>query len=140
MHLEKFSKGSYFSPVIAAFLLLSKLSEVSTCTTIQCSNPLLYIRVLSCSGCRINVFLFLDLVSDDDVKAFFAESLIMKDFDHPNVLRLLGVCLDAPDGHPYIVLPFMSYGNLRDYLRSRRVHLTDVNTYPKVKKNITPSW
>ena len=88
-------------------------------------------------GHRIT-FSFSDLGCDDDLKSFFAESLIMKDFDHPNVLRLLRVCLDAPDGHPYIVLPFMMYGNLRDYLRSRRVHLTDVNTYPKVKAT-TPS-
>ena len=56
----------------------------------------------------------------------------MKDFDHPNILGLLGVCLDAPDGYPYIILPFMVNGNLKDYLKSKRVHITDVDTYPKV--------
>ena len=43
----------------------------------------------------------------------------MKQFEHPNVMGLIGVCLDAGPA-PYIVLPFMANGNLLSYLKKRR--------------------
>ena len=56
----------------------------------------------------------------------------MKDFHHPNVLGLTGVCFDTPDGVPFIILPFMANGSLKDYLKSNRTHVTNVDTLPKV--------
>ena len=50
------------------------------------------------------------------------ESVKMKDFDHPNVLHLIGVCLDGGPA-PYIVLPFMANGSLHCYLRKERPNL-----------------
>ena len=44
--------------------------------------------------------------NNDDIKAFIKESFRMKDLNHINVMRLVGVCLDA-DTTPYIVLPYM---------------------------------
>ena len=40
----------------------------------------------------------------------------MKDFDHPNVLTILGICVDAGP-IPYVVMPFMSHGCLKSYLK-----------------------
>ena len=46
----------------------------------------------------------------------------MKKLCHPNVMNLLGVCLDA--GHtPYIVLPFMENGDLLSYIKKHRESL-----------------
>jgi len=73
-----------------------------------------------------------NLLTEEEVTAFFSESLLMKDFSHAHVLCLLGVCFDTPDSSPYIVLPFMANGNMKDYLKSKRVHVTDVDTYPEV--------
>ena len=56
----------------------------------------------------------------------------MKDFKHPHVLGLLGVCLDTPDAAPYIVLPFMSNGSVKEYLKRKRTHVLDVESIPKV--------
>ena len=56
----------------------------------------------------------------------------MKDFKHPHILSLLGVCFDTPDGSPYIVLPFMANGSVKDFLREKRVHVLDVDSLPKV--------
>ena len=47
------------------------------------------------------------------------ESVKMKEFDHPNVLTLFGVCVDAGPA-PYIVMPYMAKGSLLTYLRKER--------------------
>ena len=70
--------------------------------------------------------------SEEQLHAFLAESLIMKDFHHPHILGLLGVCFDAPDGSPYIVLPFMANGSVKTYLKERRVHPTNFDECPVV--------
>ena len=45
----------------------------------------------------------------------------MKAFVHPNVMGILGICLD---GHaPYVVRPFMANGSLHTYLRKHRIEL-----------------
>ena len=72
------------------------------------------------------------MTSESEVEAFFSESVVMKDFQHPNVLGLLGVVFDTPDGVPYLVLPFMKNGNLKDYLKSRRMKASDIDTLPQV--------
>ena len=68
----------------------------------------------------------------------------MKNFHHPNVLRLLGVVFDTPDGLPYLVLPFMKNGNLKDYLKSQRVEASDIDTLPQVSyvslRRKDPRW
>ena len=46
----------------------------------------------------------------------------MKSFDHPNVLKLIGVCVDAGPA-PYIVMPIMANGSLLSYLKKERSKL-----------------
>lgn len=55
----------------------------------------------------------------------------MKDFNHPNVLGLLGVVFDSPNGTPYLVLPFMKFGSVKDYLKNKRVHITNLKLYQR---------
>ena len=43
----------------------------------------------------------------------------MKEFDHPNVLNLRGVCLDGGPA-PYIIMPFMTNGSLLSHLKENR--------------------
>ena len=38
----------------------------------------------------------------------------MKDFNHDNILNLIGVVLEA--GHVYVILPFMKNGDLRTFI------------------------
>ncbi len=51
------------------------------------------------------------------------ESVKMKSFDHPNILSLIGVCVDAGSA-PYIVMPYMENGSLLSYLKRERPKLT----------------
>lgn len=55
--------------------------------------------------------------SDADVTAFLNEALIMKDFNHPNVLTLIGITLDKGE-FPMVILPFMQNGSLLSYIRN----------------------
>ncbi|XP_011482957.1 tyrosine-protein kinase Mer isoform X2 [Oryzias latipes] len=65
----------------------------------------------------------LDSFSQREIEEFLNEAACMKDFDHPNVIKLIGVCLETGSGHspkPMVILPFMKYGDLHSYLlRSR---------------------
>ena len=56
---------------------------------------------------------------DDELQDLISESLKMKELRHPNVVNLLGVCLDAGPA-PYIVLPYMANGDLLSYLRQHK--------------------
>lgn len=56
------------------------------------------------------------------VEDLLKECAKMQQFDHPNVLKLSGVCLDGGPA-PYIILPFMSSGSLLSYLREERENL-----------------
>jgi len=49
------------------------------------------------------------------VELFLREAIIMKDFDHVNVLRIVGVSFEA-DGSPMVVLPYMANADLRQYI------------------------
>lgn len=50
------------------------------------------------------------------VRKFYEEALLMKDFDHNHVLRLIGV-VQGDDSLPLVVLPFMQNGDLLTYIR-----------------------
>jgi len=51
-----------------------------------------------------------------------AETAIMKNFDHPNVLKLLGVCVDSSDDDMLkAILPYMANGDLKNFLKQSRV-------------------
>ncbi|XP_022100549.1 plexin-A2-like [Acanthaster planci] len=49
------------------------------------------------------------------VMKFLEEGLIMKRFDHVNVMGLLGLTFD-PDDNPMLVLPFMANGDLKTFM------------------------
>ena len=63
--------------------------------------------------------LHLGYFNDTQVNEIMKESIKMKHFDHPNVLHLIGVCLDAGPA-PYVVMPYMANGSLLQYLKRER--------------------
>lgn len=55
-----------------------------------------------------------------DMGKFLQEADILKQYDHPNVVRLIGVC--AEKDPVYIVMELMPGGALLDFLRKRGSH------------------
>ena len=62
-------------------------------------------------------FVHKDLVAD-----LLKECAKMYEFSHPNVLKLVGVCLDGGPV-PYIIMPFMANGSLLTHLKEERENL-----------------
>ena len=77
--------------------------------------------------------------SDQEIEDFIAESAIMLDFHHPNVLSLVGVIFDTTGHLPVIVLPFMAHGYLRSYLRSKTLtssSSSSFDSFPEVSFDV----
>ncbi len=53
------------------------------------------------------------------MKDLLRECARMQKFEHPNVLKLSGVCLDGGPA-PYVIMPFMANGSLLSYLKEER--------------------
>lgn len=53
-------------------------------------------------------------------------------FDHPNVMSLIGVCLDGE--MPLLIMAFMTNGNVLEYVRRHKeqLHLTSEATQAQV--------
>eukprot|EP00063_Salmo_salar_P009896 XP_013984731.1 PREDICTED: tyrosine-protein kinase receptor UFO-like isoform X3 [Salmo salar] len=60
-----------------------------------------------------------------EMEDFLGEAACMKEFDHPNIMRLLGVCLQAAErgGYPspIVLLPYMKHGDLHSFLLYSRL-------------------
>ncbi len=63
--------------------------------------------------------LFLGLFSSSDIQILISEGIKMKDFNHPHIMPLIGMCLDAGPGVS-MVMPYMTNGSVLDYLKKER--------------------
>ena len=61
------------------------------------------------------------LSSEGDKLKLLKEVSLMHSFKHPNVMSLIGLCLDGDV--PVIIMPFMSDGSLLEYVRRNKQHL-----------------
>ena len=64
---------------------------------------------------------------EEEIDNIMYESIKMKRFNHPNVISLIGVCIDAGPA-PYIIMPFMGNGSLLSYLKKHRTELIPPDT------------
>ncbi|XP_051875656.1 tyrosine-protein kinase receptor TYRO3 isoform X2 [Pristis pectinata] len=61
-----------------------------------------------------------EISAPGDNEEFLREAACMKEFDHPNVIKIIGVSLQSRPHRrlpvPMVLLPFMKHGDLRTYL------------------------
>ena len=70
--------------------------------------------------------------SYSELKGFLEESTLMCEFNHPHVLGLIGISLDS-NHSPYLLLPFMENGDLREFLKNKRGNsMCNITSYPPV--------
>ncbi|KAM4541108.1 tyrosine-protein kinase receptor TYRO3 [Fundulus diaphanus] len=66
-----------------------------------------------------------DVTSSGDIEQCLKEAAYMKDFHHPNVIKLIGVSLHRRPNQrlpiPMVVLPFMKHGDLHTFLLLSRL-------------------
>ena len=56
-----------------------------------------------------------DQLTPKEISSFINEAVIMKDFNHINVLSLCGVIIK--EAKPYVVLPYMDKGDLKTFIK-----------------------
>ena len=62
------------------------------------------------------------LFSKFDSERLAKEILTMLNFDHPNIMSLIGVCIDGE--MPLLIMPFMSKGSVLEYIRQKKKELS----------------
>ena len=65
-----------------------------------------------------------EMYTATEVQDLLSEYSLLKEVDHPNVIKLLGACTDRR-GPFYLIMEFAEHGSLRNYLRRSR-HRTDM--------------
>lgn len=53
--------------------------------------------------------------TNQGIESFLQEALIMRQFDHPNILCLIGVSIQ--NSNPCVLLPLMAQRDLKNYLK-----------------------
>ena len=86
------------------------------CTSNELTDMKLYLVVLMLSTFPTGLF------DQNGVADMIKESVKMCGFEHPHVLNIIGVCVDAGPA-PYIVMPFMANGSLLAYIRKEKLKL-----------------
>ena len=64
---------------------------------------------------------FSALSSKVDERKMMKELSTMLSFDHPNVMTLIGTCFKRDT--PFIIMPFMSNGNVLEHVKQQREEL-----------------
>ena len=79
-------------------------------------------NILECMLLYTFLYFNAALFSKFDYERLAKEISTMLSFDHPNVMSLIGVCIDRE--MPLVIMPFMSKGNVLDYIRRNKKELS----------------
>lgn len=75
---------------------------------------------------------------DAELGDLVSELELLKDVDHPNVIKLLGACT-IEDGPLYVIIEYAEYGSLRNYLKKHRQSNNDIGKESNLYlDNLTP--
>ena len=57
-------------------------------------------------------------------------------FNHSNVLSIIGVSVNPEDNTPLMVMPFMHNGSVQSYVKSKRGNTVDFISFPEVTMHL----
>ena len=81
-------------------------------------------------------------ITNQVVEDFLHEAMIMRKFNHPNILKLIGV--STHNDKPCVILPLMNHGDLKGYLKNNisvsiflsLIHFYNILLWRKISMNI----
>jgi proto-oncogene tyrosine-protein kinase Ret len=76
--------------------------------------------------------------TSDELSDLLSEYSLLKELDHPNVIKLLGACTDRR-GPVFLIMEFAKHGALRDYLRRSREYYEGCRTQSRFSSNTSSS-
>ena len=109
MNLELFTRDTLLKIWDKLSQMLWQLKHLKVLIKLNDHNIIQPLSLINCAG-------FYD---HSTVNELLKECTKMQELNHPNVLTLMGVCLDGGPA-PFIVLPFMANGSLLSYLKKNR--------------------
>ena len=71
-------------------------------------------------------------VSLSNAKEFIDECITASNFNHPNVLSIIGVSINPDDDTPLMVMPYMHNGSVQSYVKSKRRGTVKFSSFPVV--------
>ena len=71
-------------------------------------------------------------LSSSKTKEFIKECTTAQEFNHPNVMSLIGVSISSQEATLLMVLPYMCHGDVKSFLKSKRGGRIEVTELPKV--------
>ena len=76
--------------------------------------------------------------TSDELSDLLSEYSLLKEVDHPNVIKLLGACTDRR-GPVYLIMEFAKHGSLRNYLRRSREYFEGFRSHSRLSSNTSSS-
>jgi len=90
-----------------------------------------------CRQDKIDRYRLLCLATDIvKTEEFTKECIIAKQFDHPNVLGLIGVSIIKKEALPLMILPYMHNGDVKSFVKSKRGASIKVTDFPIVSVRV----
>ena len=80
--------------------------------------------------------MYVGFITVQSIKSILHEGILMKNFDHPNVLNVLGVGFNTDNKLPFVILPFMVNGDLKTYLKRKHQKTTAIDHLSEVHSHI----
>ena len=117
----KVHKGIYTKGTETLDIAVKTLRGIHKQTTYVCTNVVTYD-----DHCNFTV------ADASKTEQFIKECITAKLFNHPNVLGLIGVSYIKGEAVPLMILPFMCNGDVKSFMKSKRINVLEVTEYPEV--------
>ena len=96
-------------------------------------------RSLLCVGpIRVAVKMLKPHHTSSELQDLLSEYSLLKEVDHPNVIKLVGACTDRR-GPVYLIMEFAKHGSLRKHLRRSREYFEGSRTQSRLSGNTSSS-
>ena len=80
-------------------------------------------------------YTYITIITDTSLlktEEFLKECNTAKQFNHPNIMSLIGISIIPGERTPLMVLPYMHHGDVKSFVKSKRGTKIELDEFPKV--------